>query len=115
MGKFVINGGKKLYGSVKIQGAKNAVLPMIAGALLTEEEVLIENCPKINDVISMTKILNDLGVKTSFIDCGLLINSSSIDSYAVNKKMLGRIFRFPVAKQTAIGYNISEYMQKRGC
>ena len=87
MGKFVINGGKKLYGGVKIQGSKNAVLPMIAGALLTEDEVLIENCPKIDDVITMTKILNDLGVKTSFIDCGLLINSSCINSYTVNKKM----------------------------
>ncbi len=87
MGKFVINGGKKLYGSVKIQSSKNAVLPMIAGALLTEDEVLIENCPKIDDVITMTKILNDLGVKTSFIDCGLLINSSSINSYTVNKKL----------------------------
>ena len=87
MGKFIINGGKKLYGGVKIQSSKNAVLPMIAGALLTDDEVLIENCPKIDDVITMTKILNDLGVKTSFIDCGLLINSSCINSYTVNKKM----------------------------
>lgn len=85
MGKFIINGGKKLYGSVKIEGSKNAVLPMIAGALLTEDEVLIENCPKINDVITMTKILNNLGVKTSFIDSGLLINSSCINSYTVDK------------------------------
>ena len=87
MGKFVINGGKNLYGRVKIERSKNAVLPMIAGALLTNEEVLIEDCPKINDVFTMIKILNDLGVKTTFIDCGLVINSSNINSYTVNSKL----------------------------
>lgn len=87
MGKFLINGGKKLYGSVKIERSKNAVLPMIAGAILTSDEVLIEDCPKIDDVYTMIDILKDLGVKATFIESGLLINSSGINSYSINKKL----------------------------
>jgi len=56
MDKYVINGGRKLDGSIKIESAKNAVLPMLAGAILTDEEVIIKDCPKISDVLSMIKI-----------------------------------------------------------
>ena len=50
MGKYIINGGRSLNGKVKVQGAKNAVLPMFAGAILTGEDVCIENCPVLLDV-----------------------------------------------------------------
>ncbi len=96
MGKFIIHGGKSLYGSVKIERSKNAVLPMLAGALLTEEQVFIEDCPKIADVISMTKILNALGVKTTFCRDGLLVDSSSLNSYTLpsdlSKELRSSIF-----------------------
>lgn len=96
MGKFIINGGNKLYGSIKIERSKNAVLPMLAGALLTEEQVFIEDCPKIADVVSMTKILNTLGVKTTFCGDGLLVDSSSLNSYTLpsdlSKELRSSIF-----------------------
>ena len=61
MGKYIINGGRSLNGNVKIQGAKNAILPMFAGSILTGESVFIENCPNIVDVENMSKILHLLG------------------------------------------------------
>ena len=47
MEKFIIAGGKKLEGSVVVDTAKNAILPIIAATLLTEEEVILHNVPKI--------------------------------------------------------------------
>lgn len=62
MSKFVINGGKELCGSIKIQGAKNAVLPLFAASILTEDKVIIENVPNLIDVHNMSQILMSLGV-----------------------------------------------------
>lgn len=61
MAKYIINGGKELRGSLKIQGAKNAVLPLFAAALLTNEKVIIHNCPDLIDVTNMGNILRSLG------------------------------------------------------
>lgn len=61
MGKYIINGGKPLVGTVKVQGAKNSVLPLFAAALLSEEPVTIKNCPALADVENMSKILMSLG------------------------------------------------------
>lgn len=57
-----IKGGNPLYGTVKIHSAKNAVLPMLAGAILTEEEVTLLDCPRIVDVDNMTEILSEVGL-----------------------------------------------------
>ncbi len=59
--KFVIQGGKKLQGDIKVSGAKNAITPIIAATLLTDEECIIDNVPRISDVDSMLKILQSLG------------------------------------------------------
>ena len=59
MEKLVINGGKKLYGEVKIQGAKNAILPLFAAAILTDDKVVINNVPDLSDVDNMIKILKN--------------------------------------------------------
>ena len=96
MAKYLINGGKKLDGKIKIESAKNAVLPLLAGAILTEEEVIIKSCPKISDVLSMIKILKKLGVKVEFNGDDLLINSSGLNSYTIpfylTKEMRSSVF-----------------------
>lgn len=87
MEKYIINGGVKLSGSITLESSKNAVLPMIAGSLLTDEKVIIKRCPKIKDVLVMVKILNHLGVKTNF-DCdNLIIDSSSLTGYSVPEEL----------------------------
>jgi len=63
MSKLVITGGKALQGEVCISGAKNAILPILAGALLATEPVTISNVPHLHDVTTMLELLGQLGVK----------------------------------------------------
>ena len=87
MEKYLINGGKKLSGKVKIESAKNSVLPLLAGSILTDEEVVIKDCPKILDVTSMIKILNFLGVKTRFEDGNLIIKADGLNKSEIPNDM----------------------------
>jgi UDP-N-acetylglucosamine 1-carboxyvinyltransferase len=66
--KFVVEGGHKLKGTVRPSGNKNAALPMIAAALLTEDEVILENVPSIKDVHTLLALLDVLGASTSWDD-----------------------------------------------
>ena len=68
MDKIVVQGGRKLKGEVRISGAKNAVLPLMAAALLTEEPSQIENVPNLQDVQTMIKLLRVLGAKVHYSD-----------------------------------------------
>ncbi len=63
MGKLAITGGEPLNGEVRISGAKNSVLPILAGALLAKKPVIIANVPHLNDVTTMMELLGQLGVK----------------------------------------------------
>ncbi|MBR1983840.1 MAG: UDP-N-acetylglucosamine 1-carboxyvinyltransferase [Clostridia bacterium] len=73
MGKYVINGGRKLSGKITVQSAKNSVMPMMAGSLLTDDPVVIKKCPKIADVFSMLNILKSLGTVAFFENDDLVI------------------------------------------
>ncbi|HXM86293.1 MAG TPA: UDP-N-acetylglucosamine 1-carboxyvinyltransferase, partial [Solirubrobacteraceae bacterium] len=66
MEKFVIEGGVPLSGTMVPAGNKNGALPILASALLTEDEVLVRNVPRIRDVEAMLKILRALGVSVSW-------------------------------------------------
>jgi len=61
MQKFVITGGAALNGEVRIAGAKNAVLKMMAAAALTDQPVTLRNVPKISDVAIMREVMSDIG------------------------------------------------------
>ena len=63
MDKIVIEGGQPLKGSVRISGAKNAVLPILAATLLTRGRNIIDGVPKVRDVATMIQLLKDLGAK----------------------------------------------------
>jgi UDP-N-acetylglucosamine 1-carboxyvinyltransferase len=63
MESFVIEGGRPLSGSIRATGNKNAALPIIAAALLTEEPVTLTNVPAIRDVETMLELVQDLGVE----------------------------------------------------
>lgn len=67
MAKYVVSGGKKLTGTVRISGAKNAVLPIMAAALMTEGETVLENVPDIADVRCMGHILESLGAVVTWL------------------------------------------------
>ena len=63
MDKIVIEGGKRLEGTVKISGAKNAVLPVLAATLLTKGRNIIKGGPKVRDVATMVRLLEGLGAE----------------------------------------------------
>lgn len=77
MEKYVINGGKKLEGSVKIQTAKNSVLPILAAAVLTDSPITLLNVPDISDVRNMVRILGCLGCNVQYRGQDMVIDSSS--------------------------------------
>ena len=62
MEKLLINHSGPLHGTVTVNGAKNAVLPIMAACLLTEEPSTIENVPHVSDVVLMSEILRGFGV-----------------------------------------------------
>ncbi|WP_314311090.1 UDP-N-acetylglucosamine 1-carboxyvinyltransferase [Hoylesella saccharolytica] len=63
MESFIIEGGRRLHGSIQPQGAKNEALQVICASILTKEEVRISNIPDILDVNNLIKLLQDIGVK----------------------------------------------------
>jgi UDP-N-acetylglucosamine 1-carboxyvinyltransferase len=63
MDKFVIRGGNPLLGTVRVSGAKNAALPCMAAALLTEEPVILENIPQVRDIETTRRLLAAMGVE----------------------------------------------------
>lgn len=58
-----VNGGNRLCGTLKVQGAKNSILPILAACVLVRGEVVLHNCPELSDVGSAVKILEHLGLK----------------------------------------------------
>ena len=83
MEKLVINGGKRLCGRVKISGAKNAVLPIIAATLLGQEkESRLDEVPALDDVQTIAEVLRELGVKADFDDS---TNTFSVDSTKITR------------------------------
>ena len=73
MEKFVIDGGVPLSGTVVPAGNKNGALPIIAAALLTADEVVISNVPRISDVESLVELLEGLGVEVEWRDANELV------------------------------------------
>ncbi len=77
---FRVQGGEKIEGQVRLQGAKNAVLPILAAALLPEGETVIRDCPDIRDVHAMADILKLLGCR-----CDMRRNEARIDSAGLSR------------------------------
>lgn len=91
MERYLINGGRKLSGSVQIESAKNSVLPLLACSIMTDEQVIIEKCPKIQDVISMLEILATLGVRWRFEQENLVLNPSGINGFEITEELAKKL------------------------
>ncbi len=90
MQKLIINGGKKLNGEIRIQGAKNAALPIMAASVLCGENIILRNCPKISDVYSAMRILTYLGCKAGFEEgSGVVsLNAESISCSEISDELM---------------------------
>ena len=72
MEKIFVRGGNTLKGTVKIDGAKNATLPILAASLLTSGPNLFEDVPPLEDVNTICQLLEQLGVNVSWLGSGTL-------------------------------------------
>jgi len=92
MEKYVIEGNKKLKGNVKISGAKNSALKIMAAAILANSPSIIEDIPRIKDVEVMMEVLKELGVKVKFIDKNVIkIDPTAINNYITPYKLVRRM------------------------
>jgi UDP-N-acetylglucosamine 1-carboxyvinyltransferase len=95
MDKFVVRGGNPLLGTIKISGAKNSALPCMAAAILTEDEIILENIPQVRDIETERKLLASMGAEVELgygraqhrtrIKCGIL--SDPVAKYEIVKTM----------------------------
>ena len=95
MDKFVVRGGNPLLGTVKISGAKNSALPCMAAAILTEDEVTLENIPQVRDIETERRLLESMGAQVELgygraqhrttIQCAVL--SDPVAKYEIVKTM----------------------------
>lgn len=81
MDKFVIKGGKRLEGKLAVSGSKNAVLPIVAASILSDDVSVIHNVPNLADVKSMILILEVLGAKPDLRGTMLYIDPSNCDKF----------------------------------
>jgi UDP-N-acetylglucosamine 1-carboxyvinyltransferase len=92
MSTLLIEGGHRLGGRVAVEGNKNAALPLLAASLLTEDECVLTNVPRIGDVEVMARLLLDLGVEVDGIGTTTLrIRATQVKTYAPDRSLVGRL------------------------
>jgi UDP-N-acetylglucosamine 1-carboxyvinyltransferase len=95
MDKFVVRGGNPLLGTIKVSGAKNSALPCMAAAILTADEVILENIPQVQDIETERRLLESMGAEVELgygraqhrtsIQCAVL--SDPVAKYEIVKTM----------------------------
>lgn len=83
MEKFIITGGKPLSGEVSVSGAKNVALKVLVASLLTDDDLVIHNVPRLRDVYFMLEVLENLGITHSYIDSTVTLKNTGIKSSTV--------------------------------
>lgn len=91
MNNLIIEGGGSISGEVRLSGNKNAVLPMIAACLLTDEEVILNNVPNIVDLQVMLEIAAELGVECSFNNNRLKMHAKNIKTTKIPREWCSRV------------------------
>jgi len=80
MDKFVINGGIKLQGEVRISGAKNAALPLLAATILAETPITLTNVPNLKDVNTLVELIAGLGISISYSGDTVKADTSTLNN-----------------------------------
>lgn len=92
MSSIIVHGGHPITGEMKIQGSKNAALPILAASILIHGITVIKHCPKITDVFCMIEILKQLGCQISWEENStLIIDSSSIEKVRLSLEEAGKM------------------------
>lgn len=92
MARLVVEGRRRLEGTVHISGAKNAALPMLAAALLTSEEVILENVPDIEDIYTLVGLIRRLGAEVEHLPAAhrVRIVAAKVDNPVVTPELAAK-------------------------
>lgn len=88
MSSYIIKGGNKLEGTVKISGSKNSSLPIMAATILNSGKSTLYNIPNIRDTQTMIKILKLLGAEVKRKNNKLIIDTSNINKFEIPKELM---------------------------
>ena len=88
MDKLVIEGGVRLKGEVVISGSKNAVLPILAATLMTDESCVIKGAPNLRDTATMLKILRSLGKSADFDKGTVTVGSTGVENFIADYRLV---------------------------
>lgn len=92
MEKIIVKKSEPLRGTVRISGAKNAALPILAASLLGTEDVVLEDVPGLKDVDIMCQVLESLGSTVKRVEKNkIIINSNNLSSYVTNYELMGKM------------------------
>ncbi|AGC69141.1 UDP-N-acetylglucosamine 1-carboxyvinyltransferase 2 [Thermoclostridium stercorarium subsp. stercorarium DSM 8532] len=91
MDKFVVEGGNRLHGELKIPGAKNAVLPILAATVLNRGTSVIRNCPVLEDVKTMQEILSSLGLKVEHDGQSIIVDGKNLSSNTIPESLASKM------------------------
>lgn len=83
MGEYHVQGGRKISGEIKVEGSKNAILPILASVVLNSGISVIHNCPRISDTFVSIEILEAIGCKVKMEGNTLIIDSSTANNFEV--------------------------------
>lgn len=91
MAKYRIRGEQKLEGDIRVKGAKNSALPVLAAVLLSEKPVILHDIPKLIDIDNMVLILSSIGCKIKREGNTLIVDPSSVNSWVIPDKYVKEI------------------------
>ncbi len=88
MSCFIVNGSRRLNGSLRVQGSKNSVLPILASTLLVKGKSIIHNCPYLSDTECTIKILKSLGCKVYRDFDTIIVDASSVNCFEIPESLM---------------------------
>ena len=116
MSKFIIQGGNRLQGEVKISGSKNAALPIVAATILNKGKTTLYNVPNIHDVQTMFEILKEIGGKVQKKNNKVIIDTSKIHTYEIPDNLMRQMRSSVILAGALIGrYHQARFSCPGGC
>ncbi|OPG16220.1 UDP-N-acetylglucosamine 1-carboxyvinyltransferase [Ferroacidibacillus organovorans] len=91
MERLVIEGGRRLAGSLRVHGSKNAALPILAAVTMADEETLIRDVPNLEDIHVMLDILRSVGAKVRYVDHQVYIDPTSIETTVIPDHLMSQM------------------------
>ena len=116
MSKFIIQGGNRLQGEVKISGSKNAALPIVAATILNKGKTTLYNVPNIHDVQTMFEILKEIGGRVQKKNNKVIIDTSKIHTYEIPDNLMRQMRSSVILAGALIGrYHQARFSCPGGC